>query len=72
MGAAATERQDGFTTAVIQAWNLMDGEIKWEALLAVAEIFGVQDIELFIHSLAQIRDHLRFVAEAKARFNKEE
>ncbi len=43
----------------IEAWNLMGGEIQWAALDAVGEMFGVEDVDLFVHQLAAIRDHQR-------------
>ena len=35
------------------------GEINWTALPTVAAMYGVTDIETFIHQLAAIRDSLR-------------
>jgi hypothetical protein len=65
MGAGAAT-QDTFTTAVICAWNLMGGEIRWEALPAIAELLGVENMELLIVALAQVRDHLQTVAKKTA------
>lgn len=40
-------------------WNLMGGEIDWAALPLLAEMKGVQDIDLVIIGLTAIRDHFR-------------
>lgn len=51
--------KDPLSTLAVRAWNLMGGEIQWHALEWVAEIFGIQDMELFVHLLVAIRDHQR-------------
>lgn len=40
------------------AWNMMGGDIKWEALDYMVEHFGVEDVELFVTQLTAIREHL--------------
>jgi hypothetical protein len=40
----------------LKAWNLMSG-IEWAALPIIAEIYGIEDFELFLRYLAAIRDH---------------
>ncbi|HSH47553.1 MAG TPA: hypothetical protein VK991_03070, partial [Halomonas sp.] len=47
----------------VAIWNLMGGEIDWQALPLLAEIKGVKDIELLITGLTTIRDHFRAEAE---------
>lgn len=39
----------------VQAWNIMGGAIDWQALPIVAEILGVEDIEMLITHLIAIR-----------------
>lgn len=39
----------------IQAWNLMGG-IEWNAIDTVAEMLGVEDVDLLIRQLVVIRD----------------
>ena len=41
----------------------MGGEIDWQAVPMLAEIKGVNDIELLITCLTTIRDHFREEAE---------
>jgi len=45
----------------------MGGEIDWRALPAVAEILGVDDLELLVHGLIEIREHFRRQRAAQAR-----
>lgn len=42
----------------MQAWNLMGG-LDWAALDTVCELYGIEDVENFIHQLAAIRDNFR-------------
>lgn len=42
----------------VKAWNLMGG-LDWAALPVVAEIFGVTEIDVFVHQLVAIRDRQR-------------
>jgi hypothetical protein len=49
--------QDHETGAAIRIWNLMGGEIDWEALPVICEMHGVKDVEILITQLAAIRDH---------------
>lgn len=41
----------------------MGGMIDWAALPIVVEIYGIEDVPLFISKLEAIREHLRMVAE---------
>lgn len=50
----------------VDAWFLMGGEIRWEALPAVAELLGVEDVEMLIHGLVEIREHFRRQRDAQA------
>lgn len=40
----------------ISAWNLMNGEIDWQALPLMVELLGVDDVSLFVTHLVTIRD----------------
>ncbi len=51
--------RDTEAAIAVKAWNLMGGEIQWSALEFIAELFGIQDMDIFIHQLAAIRDHGR-------------
>jgi hypothetical protein len=42
----------------IQAWNLMGG-LDWNGLPIVAEMLGVEDIELLLRHIVLIRDSQR-------------
>lgn len=50
---------------VLDIWNLMGGEINWAALPLLAEMKGVQDIEMLIIGLTAIREHFRPPDEAQ-------
>lgn len=39
----------------IQAWNMMGGALEWDALPTVCELLGVEDPELLIRQLVQLR-----------------
>lgn len=39
----------------VQAWNIMAG-IDWNALPFVAELLGVDDLEVLVHQLIMIRE----------------
>jgi hypothetical protein len=41
----------------------MGGQIDWAALPVIIELYGINDVEVFIAQLAAIRDHLRLKAE---------
>jgi hypothetical protein len=45
------------TTFAIRAWNLMNGELNWQALDAVSELLGITDIELLLAQLETIKEH---------------
>ena len=40
----------------VAAWNFMGG-FEWGGVELAAEMFGVQDVELWLHELAAIRNH---------------
>lgn len=50
-----TKSQDDFTSLVISAWNLMGG-LEWAALPTVAAMLDIDDVELLIRGLVQVRD----------------
>ena len=41
----------------------MGGQIDWDALPVIVEIYGISDIEVFIAKLDAIRDHNRMIQE---------
>ncbi|MGZ5000621.1 MAG: hypothetical protein ACXV7F_09990 [Methylomonas sp.] len=43
----------------LNAWNLMGGALDGSLLPIVAEILGVEDVELLVRQLALIRDFQR-------------
>jgi len=47
----------------------MGGKIEWGAILYVSELLGVEDVDLLVHGLIEIREHYRRQerAEAEAR-----
>jgi hypothetical protein len=49
---------DPMTACVIECWNLMGAEIRWEAIGPLAEMLGVRDPELLIIGLTELRAHL--------------
>lgn len=50
---------DPLTALAVKAWNWMGGEINWAGLPLVADLLGIDDLELLIVQLAAIRDHQR-------------
>lgn len=42
----------------MEAWNLMGG-LDWAALPVVVEMFGVEDVEVFVQELVAIREFKR-------------
>ncbi|WP_296823897.1 hypothetical protein [Thiobacillus sp.] len=42
----------------MNAWNLLGG-LDWSGVQLVAEILGIEDMELFVDQLAMIRNHQR-------------
>lgn len=60
LGAAQLQRlgasfvPDMFSAATIRAWNMMGG-IDWSALPVVAELIGIDDVELLVDGLMQIK-----------------
>lgn len=65
--AGGTAAADAFTQGVIQCWNLLGGEVHWEAIEAVAAIVGVEDIDGLVRGLTQIRDHFLKIRAEEAR-----
>jgi hypothetical protein len=45
--------------AAILAWNWMGGEIHWPAFEAIADVLGVDDVELLIRAVVSIRESMR-------------
>jgi hypothetical protein len=43
----------------VDAWFLMGGEIHWDAIPALVELLGIDDVEMMIHGLVEIREHFR-------------
>lgn len=56
---------DEHNEKVVAGWNLMGGDIEWAALDAVAAMVGVEDVELFVRGLLQIRTYQQKVNEAR-------
>ena len=46
---------DARAAATVRAWNLMGGTIDWAGLPVVAQVVGMDDLELLAEGLAQIR-----------------
>lgn len=65
-GGATPPARDLEAEQIVEAWNLMGGEIAWAALPVVCELLDVENPELLIRGLAQIRDHYREVNSAEA------
>lgn len=40
----------------IEAWNLMGSRIDWAALPTITAVLDVEDVDLFVRGLLQIRD----------------
>jgi hypothetical protein len=51
---------------VLEAWILMGGELRWEALEPIAALLGFEDLELLILGLHDLRAHFRAKANAEA------
>lgn len=51
--------EDEVGEAALVIWNLMDGEIEWAALPFLAQLHGVDDMELLTLWLTRIRAGLR-------------
>lgn len=45
------------TNGVIECWNLMGGEIEWQAIAPLAEMLGIEDADLLIRGLVHLRTH---------------
>lgn len=43
----------------MEAWNLMGGSLDWQALPIVCELLAVDDPDLLVRGLVQIRDHFQ-------------
>lgn len=48
---------DPHTLLAVRVWNLMHGQIDWQALNTVTDLVGITDIELLIAQLDTIRTH---------------
>lgn len=42
----------------VKAWNLLGG-LDWQGIEAVAELLGIEDVDMLIHQLAALRDYQR-------------
>lgn len=42
----------------MKAWNWMGGQIDWAGLPLVADLLGIEDLEILIVQLNLIRNHL--------------
>lgn len=47
------------TSAMVEAWNLLGGEVQWAGIEPICEMLGIDDPELLIRGLVQVRDHFR-------------
>ena len=43
----------------VRAWNWMGGQIDWSGLPLVADLLGIEDLEMLITQLATLRDFQR-------------
>lgn len=48
----------------VTAWNWMGGTIDWNALPVIVEMLGISDVDLLIHQLIALRDHLKESSDA--------
>lgn len=58
---------DEDTKTAVAAWNMLDGQIEFDALAVVCDLLAVNDPELLTRQLMRIRDHVREVTSADAR-----
>jgi hypothetical protein len=50
------KQPDTATALAIRAWNWMGGQIDWAGLPMIAELLGLDDMELLINQLSALRD----------------
>lgn len=50
---------DTATVLAVRAWNWMGGQIDWAGLPLVADLLGVDDLEILVEQLAALRDWQR-------------
>lgn len=50
---------DAATALAIRAWNWLGGTIDWAGLPLVAEMLGIEDLEILVAQLAALRDWQR-------------
>lgn len=50
---------DAATALAIKAWNWMDGKIDWDGLELVADLLGIEDLEILVEQLTALRDWQR-------------
>lgn len=50
---------DTATALAVRAWNWMGGQIDWAGLPLVADLLGVDDLEILVEQLAALRDWQR-------------
>lgn len=41
----------------------MDGRIDWAAIPVIVDLYGIEDVEMFIDKLSAIREHVRLIKE---------
>lgn len=56
-GTPATPVSDPLADQVREVWNLLGGTIDWRGVELWAEVLGVEDPELLMRGLVQIRNH---------------
>ena len=46
------------TVPALSVWNLMGGQIEWQALEPIAALVGIEDVPELIEDLIVIRDNM--------------
>ncbi len=46
---------------IVEVWNLMGGQIDWNALEPLCEMLGIDDPDALVRGLVQLRNHFRDV-----------
>lgn len=54
--ATQGQQQSLIERQAITAWNLMGGRIEWTALDTIAAVLDVDDVDLMVRGLLQIRE----------------
>lgn len=50
-------------TFAVRIWNMMGGQLDWQALPILCEICGIVDVEILLTELYAIRAHLALQAQ---------